>query len=108
MIKKIFVAKLNYKVVLIFFVCFYTNLFSQVITHRGNSEWIEQQRKIFARNYAVKHNVSKDILDTKISNLVNNIDFTAIIGVDIEVSIDFFELTKVENINDTLDIAIAK
>jgi hypothetical protein len=97
-------------VLFISLVCFlHINLYPQVITRRGSTEWIEKQGKILSKDHPKKYVVTNDVVETEIEKLdIKKNDFSRVIGKDIAVFLDFFKLGKVENINDSLEIRTLK
>ncbi|MDR1227370.1 MAG: hypothetical protein LBK47_10840 [Prevotellaceae bacterium] len=97
----------KYKILLIILTFLHVNLFSQVVTRRGSIEWIGQQGKIYSKKQAAKYIASKDIVEAKIQKLGTNSDFSEITSVNVDVSIDFFKIGTVEDVNDTLEVRMA-
>jgi hypothetical protein len=85
--------------------CFlHGSLFSQVITRRGDSEWIEKQGVIRAKKQIAKFSVPRDIIESKINSLKSNKDINNIIGIEVDVEVDILKMGIIEKVNDTLEI----
>jgi hypothetical protein len=92
------------KVLLITFMLLRVSLFSQVIMRTGSVEWIEQQGKIYSKKQVAKFTVPEGIVQAKGHELSRNDTVFEVTTTNIKVSLDFFKLGAVEDVNDTLEV----
>jgi hypothetical protein len=85
--------------------CLQGTSLAQVVTRRGNAEWIEQQENIYVKGNIEKYSIPPDVIETKTS-FINKNDINKIIDVNINLDSPFEVLTSgtVISVNDTLEI----
>lgn len=81
------------------------SVFSQVVTRRGNREWIEKHANLYYKDNIEIHQVSKEIVTNKIKELKKQQkDSLDIIGFNIEADLDIKKAGDWNKVNDTLNI----
>jgi len=94
------------KLLIISLLLFSCNIaFAQVITRRGDADWIKKQGKIYAKNKIEKHTVSIDYVENKIKELkTQKKDSIDIIGINIETDLNISKSGNWDSTGDSLNI----
>jgi hypothetical protein len=79
---------------------------AQVVTRRGDAEWIEQQKNIYAEGNIEKYSIPPDVIETQTS-VINKNDLT-IEGGALAAGIYYYSLYVGNSLVDTKKMILMK
>ena len=95
------------RIIFIFSLVFilYNTSYSQVVTRRGNAEWIKSQNKILSNEKPEKYKTSKQHIRNEINNLKKySANEENTLGITVDIELDINKNGRWDYSNDSINI----